>query len=72
MEFKNESRLIVATSAFGMGIDIENVRVVVHVDRPRTLLDYVQNSKGAGKNELSSEVIIVDNDREAEEEIGGS
>ena len=69
MEFKNEGRLIVATGAFGMGIDIENVRVVVHVDRPRILLDYVQNSEGAGKNELSSEVIIVDDDREAEEEI---
>ena len=70
--FKNEDRLIVATSAFGMGIDIENIRVVVHVDRPRTLLDYAQESGRAGRDGLSSEAIIIDSDQQVEKEMGGS
>jgi superfamily II DNA helicase RecQ len=54
-----KKRVIVATSALGMGIDIPDIRVVWHVDRPRTLLDYAQESGRAGRDGLKSEAIMV-------------
>jgi superfamily II DNA helicase RecQ len=56
---RGEKRVIVATSALGMGIDIPDIRVVWHVDRPRTLLDYAQESGRAGRDGLKSEAIMV-------------
>ncbi|KAL4971198.1 P-loop containing nucleoside triphosphate hydrolase protein [Aspergillus desertorum] len=35
-----QTRVIAATSALGMGIDIPDIRCVIHIGRPRTLLDY--------------------------------
>jgi superfamily II DNA helicase RecQ len=32
--------VIVATSALGMGVDIPDIRSIIHLGRPRTLLDY--------------------------------
>jgi superfamily II DNA helicase RecQ len=52
-------QMIVATSALGMGIDIPDIRVIWHVDRPRTLLDYAQESGPAGKDGSKSEAIMV-------------
>jgi superfamily II DNA helicase RecQ len=54
-----QKKVIVATSALGMGIDISDIRVICHVDPPRTLLDYAQESGRAGRDGLKSEVIVV-------------
>lgn len=51
---------MVATSAFGLGIDIPNVRVIIHVERPRTILDYAQESGRAGRDGMRSEAMIMD------------
>jgi len=54
-----EKRMIVATSALGLGIDIPDIRAIIHADEPRSLLDYAQESERAGRDELSSQVIVI-------------
>ena len=57
-------RMIVATSALGMGVDIPDIRCIVHVDRPRTLLDYAQESGRAGRDGERSEAIVIEDEDE--------
>ena len=38
--FRSEGRIIIATSAFRIRIDITDIRLIVYISWPRTLLDY--------------------------------
>ncbi len=62
----DEKRIIVATNAFGMGIDKPNVRVVVHMDLPENLEAYFQEAGRAGRDEKKAYAAIVYHDNDVQ------
>ena len=63
---RGDLRVIVATNAFGMGVDKPDVRVVIHAEIPGSLENYVQEAGRAGRDRQDARCILLYDEEDVE------
>jgi ATP-dependent DNA helicase RecQ len=61
---------IICTSAFGMGLDIKNVRLVIHWQHPSSVEDYLQEFGRAGRDGKASVAVLLHEQSDSRRDIG--
>lgn len=70
-EFKRGGlRVIVATNAFGMGVDKPDIRLVVHADIPGSLENYLQEAGRAGRDQEDAKCVLLYDEQDIENQFG--
>ncbi len=69
---RGELRVIVATNAFGMGIDKPDVRLVIHADIPGSLENYLQEAGRAGRDQRAARCVLLYTPEDVERQFGMS
>ena len=69
---RGDIRAIVATNAFGMGIDKPDVRLVVHADIPGSLENYLQEAGRAGRDQQDARCVLLYTPDDVERQFGMS
>ena len=52
-------RIVIATTAFGMGLDIPDIRQIIHVGLPSEIEMYVQESGRGGRDGLPCKAVLI-------------
>ena len=65
-----ELRVIVATNAFGMGVDKPDVRLVIHADVPGSLENYLQEAGRAGRDRATARCVLLYTPEDVERQFG--
>lgn len=69
---KGHLRAMVATNAFGMGIDKPDVRLVIHSDIPGSLENYLQEAGRAGRDQKAAKCVLLYTQDDVERQFGMS